>query len=96
MKRTKQPSHRIHPYTNLETQEDWETAAQQLLDEGQAFLGSDVARRGIEHFPDSRTLLKSLSALGLMRVGAQDEAILLPRTSRAGERAQPGATPAGL
>jgi class 3 adenylate cyclase/tetratricopeptide (TPR) repeat protein len=73
MTRTKQPASRSHLYSNLESQEEWESAARQLLDEGQAFLACDVARRGIERYPESRPLLKSV-ALGLIRVGALDEA----------------------
>ncbi len=92
MNGSKQPSYRRHPFHNLETQEDWELAAQQLLDEGQPFIACDTARSGIAHYPESRSLLKSL-ALGLMKVGAQDDARallepLVPIPIRAPEQLQ--------
>jgi class 3 adenylate cyclase len=76
MNRNNHLSYRQHPHSTLESQESWELAARQLLDEGQAFLACDLARTGIERFPASRSLLQSL-ALGLTRVGAHEEARLL-------------------
>lgn len=69
----KHPSHRPHRYSDLGTRLEWESAARQLLDEGQAFLACDLARKGLERYPESRALLKTV-ARGLIRVGARDDA----------------------
>ncbi len=63
---------------------EWERSALQILDQGQAFLAHDMARAGLESYPDSLKL-KQVSALALIRTGALDEArkILEPLCSEA-------------
>src|SRR5947207_4367045 len=60
-------------------QGDWEKAARQLLEEGQAFLAYDLARSGLAAFPGS-VKLHQTAALALMGTGAYQEAQKLLET----------------
>ena len=55
------------------TEQQWERAARQLMEEGQAFLAQDLALSGLQRFPENPRLMQ-VHALALTRTGALDEA----------------------
>lgn len=63
----------MHPADHPRTQTEWEAAAKDLLDEGQAFLAYDLAREGLAEYPESLPLKQTL-AQALRRTGALAEA----------------------
>ena len=52
---------------------EWEEAAKEFLDQGQAFLAYDLLKTALEYYPDSLKL-KQYAALALVRTGAIEEA----------------------
>ncbi|CAA7627717.1 Calphotin [Candidatus Terasakiella magnetica] len=57
----------------LRTQAEWESAARDLLEEGQNFLAHDFARAGLKLYPESFKLV-IFGAVALSQTGAVDEA----------------------
>ena len=75
----------MHPFTgiypeylrldprNMTKAADWEESVRQLLKEGQLFFAYDIAKTGLEQFPDN-TALKRYCARVLIHTGALDDA----------------------
>ncbi len=55
------------------TQDDWEKAVQEFLNEGQNFKANDWAKVGVKRYPDNKRL-RHLWALALLRTGAPEQA----------------------